>query len=438
MADEKKSEKYETIEILSPVFSGEQQVRDIASKFGTPVYVYSQRRLEEQAEKALNFPNAYGLTVRYAMKSNPNANILRIFNNRGIHIDASSEHEVERAIRAGISPERIMLTAQKIPDNLQRTLNGGVLFNACSTYQLESYGLCFPGSNVSIRVNPGLGSGGTNRTNTGGEGSSFGIWHEQLSEALNIADKYDLNIQRVHTHIGSGSDPEVWKKVALMSLGIVERCLEEGNCVETLNLGGGYKVGRMSYEKSTDLFECGTPVAEAFREFAIKSGKRLKLEIEPGTFLVANAGAVVASVVDMKSTPGYNFIITDSGMTEVTRPSLYGAQHPITVVPFETIEEANDYIVSGKCCESGDILTPMPGDSEGLRTRRLTKAEIDDQVVIGGAGAYCAGMNTKNYNSYPEAPEVLIDKLNEPHLIRKKQTLDQIIQNEIQVVNLIE
>jgi len=428
-------EKFENPEPLSRVFDSEDQIREIVKEFGTPVYVYSQKLFEEQARKALAFPNEYGLTVRYAMKANPNSNILRIFDRSGLHIDASSEYEVKRAISAGIAPEKIMLTSQKIPDNLQKTLEGGVLYNACSLEQLENYGSCFFGANVSMRINPGLGSGGTKRTNTGGPASSFGIWHEDFDEAAEIADIYDLNIQRVHTHIGSGSDPEVWKKVALMSLDFVKRFIDLGNRVDTLNLGGGYKVGRMSYEKSTDLPECGMPVRRAFIDFAQKIGKKLKLEIEPGTFLVANAGAVISEIIDVKSTPEYNFIITDTGMTEVTRPSLYGAQHPITVIPEMPTGRFERYIVSGKCCESGDILTPVPGDSEALQSRVLVEAGIvGDLVVIGGAGAYCAGMSTKNYNSYPEAAEVLIDNNGKTRLIRKRQTLEQITQNEIIVI----
>jgi len=425
----------ENPEPLSKVFDSEDQIREIVKEFGTPTYVYSQNLLEEQTRKSLCFPNEYGLTVRYAMKANPNSNILRIFNQAGLHIDSSSEYEVRRAIKAGIHPQKIMLTSQKIPDNLTAILKGGVLYNACSLEQLENYGACFFGANVSVRINPGLGSGGTNRTNTGGPASSFGIWHEDFDEAAEIADTYNLNIQRVHTHIGSGSDPEVWKKVALMSLDFVKRFIDLGNCVETLNLGGGYKVGRMSYEKSTDLQECGMPVRQAFVDFAQKTGRKLKLEIEPGTFLVANAGAVISEIIDVKSTPEYNFIITDTGMTEVTRPSLYGAQHPITVLPEMPTGRFERYIVSGKCCESGDILTPVPGDSEALKPRILAEAGIvGDLVVIGGAGAYCAGMSAKNYNSYPEAAEVLIDRKGKTHLIRQRQTLEQMTQNERRVI----
>lgn len=424
----------EVTEPLSPVVS-EQQAKDISSKFGTPTYVYSQKILEEQAEKALNFPNEHGLTVRYAMKANPNANIMKIFDRKGIHIDASSGYECERAMKAGILPEKILLTSQEIPSNLAELIKKGVDYNACSLHQLENYGRLFPDSDVSVRINPGLGSGGTNRTNTGGPASSFGIWHEYFDDIISIAKKHNLNVKRIHTHIGSGSDPEVWKRVALMSLDNVERFLEAGHNIKILNLGGGYKVGRMSYEKSTDLEECGEPVRQAFVDFAEKTGKELKLEIEPGTFLVANAGCLIARVIDAVSTPKYNFIKIDSGMTEVTRPALYGAQHPIAVVhryPRESVEK--EYIVTGHCCESGDILTPAPGDSESLKPRRLMEAQINDFVVIGGVGAYCAGMSTKNYNSFPASAEVWIDKKGKTHLIRERQTLEQMLQNERVVV----
>ncbi len=423
------------LESLSPVVS-ENQVREISEEFGTPVYVYSEKLLEEQADDALAFPNAFGLIVRYAMKANSNVNILKIFDRKGLDIDASSGEEAERAMMAGISPAQILLTSQKVPKNLKSLVDMGVEYNACSLHQLKVYGKLGLSSEVSVRINPGLGSGGINRTNTGGPSSSFGIWHEQIPEVLKVAEEYGLNIKRIHTHIGSGSDPEIWKKVAGMSLNIVERFLDEGHLVQILNLGGGYKVGRMSYEKSTDLQECGEPVKESFIDFKRKNGNELKLEIEPGTFLVANAGCLIAKVEDTKSTPSYNFLITDSGMTEVTRPSLYGAQHPISVVPREKTSSGYKNfvgsIVSGKCCESGDILSPAEGDSEALKPRKLLKAHIGDLIVVGGAGAYCSSMSTAGYNSYPRAAEVLIRK--KPQLIRARGTLEDLIHNEVEVV----
>ena len=312
-------------------FPTAEQVRTIQSQFGTPAYVYDQRTLEEQARKALAFPNPYGLTARYAMKACPSAAVLRIFSRQGLHIDASSGFEAHRAMRAGVPPEQIQLTAQELPDDLEELVLMGVLFNACSLHQLRTFGQQFPGRELSIRVNPGLGSGHSNRTNVGGPSASFGIWHEYLDQILEIQRKFDLELIGLHSHIGSGSDPEVWQRCARLTMAIATRLPQ----VRRVSLGGGFKVGRMAGEPSTDLQTAGQPIAEEFERFAREHGRELHMEIEPGTFLAANAGALVATVIDVVDTgdSGYQFIKIDAGMTELLRPSLYGAQHPIAVVP---------------------------------------------------------------------------------------------------------
>jgi diaminopimelate decarboxylase len=411
-------------------FLSAEQVREIRREFGSPVYVYDQKTLEKQADSVLNFPNAFGLTARYAMKALPNAAVIRILTQRGLHIDASSAYEAERAMRAGVPANHIQLTAQQPPDNLKELVEKGVIFNACSLNQLRAFGELFPGHSLSVRINPGAGSGHSNRTNVGGPAASFGIWHEHIDTVHEICKDYNLKVTAMHTHIGSGSDPEVWERVALMSL---EICVGFPDA-QTLSLGGGYKVGRMKGEVSTDLQVIGSHVVEAFQMTEGKSGRKLRLEVEPGTYLVANAGAIVTTAMDIVDTgkDGYRFIKIDSGMTETVRPSMYGAQHPIVVVPAEEEKRgAGEYLVVGHCCESGDVLTPAPNDPEGLLPRELTEAKVGDAVVIGGAGAYCAGMASKNYNSFPEAAEVLIDRDGNAHLVRKRQTLDQILVNEV-------
>jgi diaminopimelate decarboxylase len=167
---------------------------------------------------------------------------------------------------------------------------------------------------------------------------------------------------------------------------------------------------------------------EAFRG---RDGRALRLEIEPGTYLVAQAGAVVATCVDVVDTgkDGYLFAKLDTGMNEVTRPSLYGAQHPVDVMA--TGREAAEVVFVGPCCESGDILTPAPGDPEALGPRWVPRPQVGDLVIVGGAGAYCAAMSTINYNSYPQAPEVMLEPDGTLRLLRKRQSLDQILANEI-------
>jgi len=420
-------------------FLNETLIELIRERFGTPVYVYDQRELEAAADRVLAFPAPGRFVGRFAMKALPTAAVLRILDARGLHVDASSGFEAERALRAGIAPEKIQITAQELPRDLKGLVQRGVLFNACSLHQLRTYGELFPGRAVSVRINPGLGSGHNNRTNVGGPSSSFGIWHEKLDEVIAIARDLDLRLTGLHTHVGSGGDPEVWKRCASMTLAIARRMPE----LERLSLGGGFKVARMEGEVSADLDAIGRalrPDLEAFlAELPADRRARFQFEIEPGTYLVANAGAILATIMDVVDTgaEGRRFLKVDSGMTELLRPSLYGAQHPIMVVPHgrrkgrPAADETVEYLVAGHCCESGDILTPAPGDPEGLAPRPLARAEIGDTLVIEGAGAYASGMAAKNYNAFPEAAEVLIDRDGEPRLIRKRQTLDQALQNEL-------
>lgn len=413
---------------------------DLASKirkeFGTPVFVYDEETLRGQAEKALSFPNAgYGFTVRYAMKASPNASILKLFSSMGIQFDVSSGYEAERAMLAGIPASHLSLSSQELPHNFKELIEKGIEFNACSTNQLDKYGELFPGGSCGIRFNPGTGSGGTGKTNVGGPSSSFGIWHELKSQVKDICSKHDITVKRIHTHIGSGSDPAIWQAVSAMSLSLVE----EFPKADTLNLGGGFKVGRMSYEKaaSTDLEKIGEPVKKAFEDFANKTGRKLKLEIEPGTFLSANSGALLSTIQDVTTTgaDGHTFLKLDSGMTDVLRPSLYGAQHPLVVLKDEGAAclTGSKYVVVGHCCESGDLFSCVPGDPESLQEVTLAKASMGDLMSVEGSGGYCSSMNTKNYNSFPEAPEVMIGKDGNLYLIRKRQSLEQMLANEVSI-----
>jgi diaminopimelate decarboxylase len=404
-----------------------EQAAEVRARFGTPCYVYDREALEAAARRALAFPAPFGFTLRYAMKANPSRGVLTLFRELGLHVDASSDHEVERALCAGFPPSAIQLTSQMPSPRLNEHLARGVLYNACSLHQLEALGRLAPGREVTVRMNPGLGTGSTKRTNTGGPASSFGIWHEYLGEVKILAERHDLRITGLHSHVGSGTDPEVWKRCTRMTLDLAAKLPD----VQRVNLGGGFKVGRMAGEPSVDLADVGAHVCDELLAFRDRDGRELHLEIEPGTYLVANAGTVVATCVDVVDTgaDGYLFAKLDTGMTEVTRPSLYGAQHPIEVLA-EAREDA-DIVFVGPCCESGDILTPAPGDPEALAPRRAPRPRIGDLVLVGGAGAYCAAMSTITYNSYPQAPEIMREPDGTLRLLRRRQRLEQVWENEV-------
>jgi diaminopimelate decarboxylase len=222
----------------------------IRQEHQTPVFVYDEKMLKTQAAATLAFPNPYGITVRFAMKACPNAAILQLFSGMGLHFDLSSGFEVHRAMIAGIAADKLSLSSQELPTDFKELFERGIKFNACSLHQLETFGKLFPGKACGVRFNPGTGSGGTGKTNVGGPSSSFGIWHELKEDVMKIAEEYGIAIERVHTHIGSGSDPAVWQAVSAMSLSLVEHFPR----AHTINLGGGYKVGRMSFEKAASTY----------------------------------------------------------------------------------------------------------------------------------------------------------------------------------------
>jgi len=410
----------ETLNFLTP-----QIVKQAADTVGTPLYVYSQDTIEQRCSEVLAFPNAYGFNARYALKANPHLAILKIIERMGLHFDASSEYEVMRCLHAGIPAEKIQLTGQQFPKkHLQEIFEAGVLFNACSLRQLEEFGKNFPGSNVSFRINPGTGSGSNRKTNVGGPSASFGIWHEYTDQVAEIAAKHQLKVTRLHSHIGSGSDPEVWKAVAEMTLAQADKFPH----VHTVNLGGGFKVARMSSEKSTDLQEVGEFVKQVFIKHGSTTGNEYKLEIEPGTYLSANCGSLICEVDDITDTgaDGYTFLKLNTGMDTITRPALYASEHPIIVL--NDSAETEDYVICGHCCESGDMFTV--DESDTLTNRTVAKANIGDLVVIEGAGAYCASMSLKNYNSFPVAPQLLL-KDDELKVILAPQEIQDILAPEI-------
>jgi diaminopimelate decarboxylase len=385
-------------------FLDSTKAASLAKAHGTPLFVYSHLKLAEQAKTILSIPAPYGLTIRYAMKANPNSEILEALRQQGICIDASSGYEAQIALDQGFRPEHILLTSQQLAHNLQELVEQGVQFNATSLHQLEEYGKLFPGTSLSVRINPGIGSGHSSKTNVGGVASSFGIWYKYIPEIHELAQKYELSITRLHTHIGAGTDPVVWQQAARTSLELVEQFPD----VTTLDLGGGFKVARMDDEQGADMVATGSMIATELTAFAEKTGRKLHLELEPGTFMVANVGVLLARVDDVVDTgqAGYHFLKLNTGMNDILRPSYYGSQHPIAVL--NETHESEDYVVVGHNCESGDLLTPDPNDSDTLATRLLNKAAIGDLVVIGGTGAYCASMAAHGYNSFPDANEIII------------------------------
>jgi diaminopimelate decarboxylase len=388
-------------------------------------------------------PNAFGLHVSYAMKANGSRAILQIIASEGLGIDASSVHEATRAEAAGIDPKRMMLTTQDVPlgkdrKELERLLSLGMTYNICSPRQLELIADFAKASqaSLSMRVSTGVGSGETATRNTGDKYSSFGIGLWQLADVLALAKARGLTIRQVHCHIGSGGDPELWRLNIDRILEVAEKYFPDAT---TVNLGGGFKEARMPDETPADILSLGRTAKAAFEAVFARTGRKLKMSIEPGTYVVANTGHVVTTVLDKKcSGPGgFDFLILDAGMETVTRPLLYGSRHPFYVVAKNGTLRSSEFalenaraaarikeqVIVGRCCESGDSLTI---DEHGYPVpRAMAEPEIGDYIVVGGAGMTLVG-----YNSYAQAPEILVRENGSLQVIRRRQTLEQLTQNE--------
>jgi diaminopimelate decarboxylase len=419
----------------------------VAAEFGTPVYLYDEQTVVEKCQNILAMPQAFGLEPSYAMKANSNRALLQLIAGQGFNIDASSFNEVKRAHAAGIALERIMLTTQEVPlrderRELEELMLQGLRYNVCSPRQLELIAdfAAINGIALSMRVHPGVGSGESATRNTGDKYSCFGVHLSQLEETLAFAARKGLVFDQIHVHIGSGGDPAAWQENIDRELGFVESYFPQ---VQRVNFGGGFREARMPDEIPADIQALGAYAKRRFEEFEARTGRKLVMDIEPGTYIVANAGFLITEVIDKKQTgpDGFEFIVLDGGMEVNTRPLLYGSRHPFYVVSkggdllsseFDLSSfnpEKDARIVVGRCCESGDSQSL---DAEGhIVPRVMADPELGDYVVVGGCGAYCASMSPFNYNSHAQAAEVLLRQDGRLQLIRRAQTLEQLTSNEL-------
>lgn len=401
--------------------------KKVAKQFGTPLYVYFENEIKNNFQKFANIKAPHGLVVRYAVKANTTGAIIRLLDKMGAHFDASTFNECARLIKgAKVEGYKISLTSQEVQstENLNFLKENGVKYNACSILQLESYGKLFPNTEIGIRFNLGIGSGWNEQTSTGGLNAPFGIY-EQRKEINSLLRKFNLILETVHFHIGSGSNPEKQKEAIPEGLKIVR----DYPSVKTINVGGGFKVARMQYEKSTDIREIGSVLSKAISNFKKETGREIALEVEPGGGLIVSACFILLQIVDAVNTGkgGKEFIKVNGGMNMNARIPMYGAQHSIVVISSTNEKrKIKDYAVCGICCESGDLLTVLPGRPDYLATRKLIEARVGDLLVVGGAGAYCSSMASLNYNSQQIHPEVLVRENGDLNLIRERQPLEDL------------
>jgi diaminopimelate decarboxylase len=408
-------------------------VAELARFYGTPVFIYSRRTLlHHLAELRRAFASVQPL-ICFSLKTNANLAICRVMAEAGAGFDVTSGGELYRALRAGGVGEKIVFAGVgKTDDELRFGLESNVLlFNVESDAELRALSDAARRlgrtASVALRVNPALPPKTHEKTDTSVKGAKFGLDIETILDvAANAIGSPHVRIVGLHMHLGSPIvTTEPYRDGVEKGLVLIERLRRQGHRIEYLNMGGGFGIHYRKHE---------APPADAFAEVIVPAVKSsgCRLILEPGRFIVGNAGILVSRVIYTKESGGRRFIIQDAAMNDLIRPTLYDAFHRIWPVtpPSGLPAPPDDYEadipgtarqdVVGPVCESGDFLA---------KDRQLPLVGQGDLLATFSAGAYGMAMSS-NYNSRPRAAEVLVDGTTH-RLIRRRETYEDLVRTEL-------
>lgn len=393
---------------------------EIASTFGTPVYVYHAERIKEQYAQLRQAFQASDTRFFYACKALTNLNVLRYVKEIGCNIDCSSINEVMLAVKAGFEPGNILYTSNNIAfSEIEAAQQQGVNINIDSLSNLEKFGRKFGHSYpVGIRLRPNIMAGGNLKISTGHEKSKFGIPLEQIDQVLAIVNETNLKIHALHIHTGSEiKDVEVFAKGIEVLFGIAGKFPD----LRVFDFGGGFKVPYKPGEEGTDINLLGSKVAEEMEWFKKTYNRSVQVWFEPGKYLVSEAGYFITKVNVLKQSGTTAFAGVDTGLNHLIRPMFYGSYHAI-----ENISNrggaGKEYTVVGNICETDTF----------AENRMLAEVREGDCLVFKNAGAYGFEM-ASNYNSRFKPAEVLV-KDGRPQLIRKRDNMEDLLHNVIEVL----
>ncbi|GAA3782566.1 diaminopimelate decarboxylase [Corallibacter vietnamensis] len=396
------------------------QLLEIAKEFGSPLYVYNAETISYQYKRLTSaFKGVKNLRINYAVKALSNVSVLKFMKKLGSNIDTVSIQEVQLGLKAGFEPEQIIFTPNGVSlQEIETVAKLGVQINIDNLSILEQFGTAYPKTPVCIRINPHVMAGGNTNISVGHIDSKFGISIHQIPHILRIVENTNMHINGIHMHTGSDIlDIDVF----LYASEILFETAKNFKTLEFIDFGSGFKVPYKQGDIETNIEELGVKLTKRFNAFCKAYGRELTLAFEPGKFLVSEAGQFLVHVNVIKQTTSTVFAQVDSGFNHLIRPMLYGAQHDIVNISNPNGRE-RFYSVVGYICETDTF----------ANNRRISEINEGDILAFKNAGAYCYSM-ASNYNSRYRPAEVLWYK-DKAHLIRKRETFDDIINNQIEIV----
>lgn len=392
-------------------------VLKLANQFGTPLYVYDGARIAEQITKLKSAYSAANVKIKYAAKALTNVSILKLMRKNGVGMEAVSLGEVHLALRAGYLPGEITFTPSGVDfSEIEEAVTLGVAINIDNLSTLQKFGARYKDTYpCGLRLNPNIMAGGNIKISTGHSNSKFGISVLQLEEILTLMRTFGIRISGLHIHTGSDiKETEAFLKTA-------EVLFETAKSFPDLNFldfGSGFKVAYKDGDIVTDIQELGGKLAKAFNEFCQRYGRNLELWLEPGKFLVSEAGTMLVQVNVVKPTPTVTFAGVNSGLNHLIRPMMYDAYHHIINVSNPSGTQQR-YTVVGYICET---------DTFGS-DRDLNEVREGDILAFKNAGAYGFSM-ASNYNSRVRPAEVLLIN-GEAKLIREREKFEDLLKGQV-------
>ncbi len=409
-------------------------VDSLVRKYGTPLYIYSQRTLADHFQKLDQALAPLDHLICYAMKANSNAAVMRTLANLGSGFDVVSEGELRRVIAAGGNPRRCVFAGVgKTEEEIEFALRKGIYsFNVESEPELarinqvaKRLGKIAP---VAVRVNPNVDAGTHAKITTGTYENKFGIAFEQVEGVYARASKLkNLRLRGVQMHIGSQlTQVKPFELAVKKVLPLVAR-LAKKHQFEFFSIGGGLGIiynpalasGNQEWWQSPKARNILTPQRYADTLGPLLQPLGLRILIEPGRFIVGNAGILVTRVEYVKRTGRKNFVIVDAAMNDLIRPAFYDSYHEIVPLQRNGTHALISSDVVGPICESGDYFA---------KDRPLPKVREGDHLALLSAGAYGFVM-ASNYNSRGMAAEILVNG-NKAALVRERQPLEEIWEHE--------
>lgn len=398
-------------------YAGGVKLTDVAQEFGTPVYVYNADKIVSQYKRLKNAFNPIDIKIKYACKALNNSAILKLLKNEGSGLDTVSINEVKLGIRAGFTPDQIIFTPNCVGiDEIKEAVELGVHINIDNISILEQFGAIY-GNTVPccIRLNPHIMAGGNSKISTGHIDSKFGISIYQLRHVVRVVKSNNMHINGLHMHTGSDI---LDAGVFLQGAEILFDAAKDFPDLAFIDFGSGFKVAYKPNDVTTDIEELGQLLGSRFLEFCKEYGRDLELWFEPGKFLVSEAGYFLVKSNVIKQTTATVFVGVDSGLNHLIRPMLYDSYHEIVNISNPDGKQ-RIYTIVGNICET---------DTFGW-DRKLTEVHEGDILCFKNAGAYGITM-ASNYNARQKPAEVLIYQ-GKTHLIRKRETLEDIITTEV-------